>query len=178
MNKILVHASKGYVAIARYNEQNEIVVEKMPAFLEEGKQESTIANCMVGVIKTLKSIDISKGDVFEIATISGVADKINSNILIKEYYCGSTLNSKNPQKLTEEEIKAYKSLIINIKKTYGNVLYRSEEYVPKSAKPSHTEDQKQWLNLYLMAKAEVDKYVKPSQVNTTGNFDEEDDIAI
>lgn len=178
INKMIVHGSLGYTVLARYNEKNEVVVEKLNPFFEEGSKDSTVGNCMVGLIKTLKDIDISQGQVYEIATISGVADKINSNILLKEYYKRGLLSNTNPRALTEDEIKVYKSLIVNIKKTYGNILYRSEEFVPKSDKPNHTEDQKQWVNLYIEAKRMVDSYSKPAPT-TVGKFDEEEpDLAI
>lgn len=180
--KVLVHGKNGYVVVARMNEENKVVVtqyeqEHLPFEIGENKAESTIPNVMHIVSRLLKSLPAGE---HTIACMANVANKINSDILVKEYRSGKVLSTK--RQLIPDELAIYANLIKGIRKTYGDVLIQSEEYISHSIKPGQTAEQVEWANLYIAGKGAIDAITKPAPTVAGGGFstleDEPDEEAL
>lgn len=157
MKKVLVHAKLGYVVVASYKEDGVVsVVTKTGKFLE-GESDSTIPNTMEVLADVLERL--SKTDeLAQVAVIGAVADKINSDILVKEFWNKQVLSNK--RELSQPELDTYSRLIKAVGAGYGQNLVTSEQYISKSLKAGQTAEQIAWANLFLNAEAVISKKTK------------------
>lgn len=161
MRKVLVHAKQGHVVVASFKEEKVSVVTKTGKFVV-GESDSTIPNAMEVLAEVLERLSAGE-DFAEVAVIGAVADKINSDILVKEFWNQQILSNK--RKLSTPELETYQRLIGAIGSTYGQVLVRSEQYISKSLKAGQTADQIEWANLFLNAEEVIkEKTAKVPQV--------------
>lgn len=157
MKKILIHAKNGFVSIIRC-ENNKVLVKKGLTVFET-TSTGTIGNTMASIAMVMDEVSKEDG-IFELATIGIVADKINSDILVKEYRSGIVLSSK--RELTALEKEVYESLIAYVGRSYGKVLVKSENYISKTTKPGQTQDQAEWAKMFETATQHVDKLIADS----------------
>lgn len=174
---ILVHAKKGYVVTAVMKDGKVSVKSAKPVF-EEGKEDSTIPNAMATVARLLANMPEGQHTV---AVCGAVADKINSDFLVKEFRAGKIMS--NNRQLSAIELDIYKAVIDGVKKTYGDTLIQSEGYISHSLKPGQTAEQVEWANLYMGAKKVVDGITAPAPTVADGatfnvNEPDEADLAI
>ena len=146
--KILVHGKQGYVVVASYKQEGKVsVVTKNGKFMV-GEADSTIPNVMEVLAEVLERV-AKTDELAEVAVIGAVADKINSDILVKEFWNQTVLSKK--RKLSVPELETYQRLISAIGATYGQALIQSEKYISKSLKAGQTQDQIEWANLFMGA---------------------------
>lgn len=146
--KILVHAKLGHVVVATYKEENKVsVVTKTGKFMV-GESDSTIPNAMEVLADVLERV-AKTDELAEVAVIGAVADKVNSDILVKEFWNQAVLSNKRP--LSAPELETYQRLIKAIGATYGQALVRSEKFIAKSLKAGQTAEQVEWANLFINA---------------------------
>jgi len=146
--KILVHAKLGHVVVASFKEEGTVsIVTKVGKFMV-GESDSTIPNAMEVLADVLERV-AKTDELAEVAVISAVADKVNSDILVKEFWNQTILSNKRP--LSVPELETYKRLIKAVGATYGQALIRSEKFIAKSLKAGQTQDQIDWANLFINA---------------------------
>lgn len=173
MKKILVHAKNGMVSVVKIEDGKVLVKKGQPVF--ETTAAGTIGNTMANLAMVLNEVAAQEGE-FEVATIGMVAEKINSDILVKEYRSGIVLSSK--RELTALEKEVYESLIVSIGRSYGKVLVKSEQYISKTSKAGQTKDQAEWALMFETAVKHVDKMIADSTVQAPDmEVVFEDDIA-
>lgn len=176
MKKVLVHAKLGHVVVASYKEDGVVSVVTKNGKFVAGESDSTIPNAMEVVADVLERL--GKGDdLAQVAVIGAVADKINSDILVKEFWNQKVLSNKRA--LSAPELETYQRLISAIGGTYGQVLVTSQQYIAKSLKAGQTQDQIEWANLFLNAEAVINGKTKPAPkvatpaVNAVESYGEE-----
>lgn len=154
MKKVLVHAKAGFVSIVKIENGKVLVKKGHPIF--EMTSNGTIGNAMANLSIVLNEVATQEGE-YEIATIGMVADKINSDLLVKEYRAGTVLSTK--RNLTALEKEVYESLITSIGMTYGKVLVKSEKYVAKTVRAGQTPEQAEWAVMFETATKHLDKMI-------------------
>lgn len=175
MKKILVHASKGFTSVVKIEDGKVLVKKGQPVF--ETTAAGTIGNTMANLAMVLNEVAAQEGE-FEIATIGMVAEKINSDILVKEYRNNAVLSTK--RELTALEKEVYESLIASIGNTYGKALIRSEQYITKASKPGQTKDQAEWAIMFETATKHVEKmmteFAKASNMEVVFEDETEEEV--
>ena len=188
---ILVHGKECYVVIARLNEEGQVVVTRQQPIFQEGDKNSTTGNVMAVLAKLLNKIEFVEekdynpenplcfkvGEMIDIATIGSVADKINSDFLVKEFRAGRKLSKQDPRPFLPEEMNIYRAVIKGIKKNYGDIVIVGESHVSQSVKPGQTVDQMEWGNIMTSGKGYLDNLLRPAPtlVGNTFNENEPDD---
>lgn len=166
--KIVILGKKGYTVIATA----EGVTEGKEVFVK-GQETSTIGNSMYNLARVLNKAS-KESEIIEVAVIGNVADKVNSDILKREYFSGKLLNGRD---LSDAEKQVYGTLISMIGASYANTVVKSIQFVPKSIKPESTEEQKEWVNIYNNANKMINS-LTVTQPEAVMSFDEDDDLAL
>lgn len=159
MKKILIHAKQGHVVVASYKDEGVVsVVTKNGKFMV-GEADSTIPNAMEVLADVLERL-AKTDDIAQVAVIGAVADKVNSDVLVKEFWNQKVLSTKRA--LSAPELETYKRLISAVGSTYGQVLVTSQQFVSKSLRAGQTVDQMEWANLFLNAETVINSKTKPA----------------
>ncbi len=143
--KMVVHAKNGVVGVSRFT-NNGVKTTLPDTIFETGTSVASFGNVVNALATILESL-VDKDNYVEIATIGVVADKINSDMLVKEFWAGKPLGDRRGD-YTDDEMNAIERLINSIGATYGKVSFRSEQYITKSTERAKTQDQAEWANLF------------------------------
>ncbi|HHT02756.1 MAG TPA: hypothetical protein GX005_00365 [Bacteroidales bacterium] len=158
MKKVLVHARQGFTSVGLMNTEKAVELVGIKTIFKEGNANSTIGNIMYAtgqMIEMFLEAEAETDETLAIAMPSVVADKLNSDIFLKEHLSGK-LVGKNGRRLSDSEKQIYAYLARTIGASYGRVLIVSQQYISKNTETAKNANQKEWAALFNTVKGTVD----------------------
>lgn len=169
MKQLIVAGNKGYVVLGGVDEKGRVWTKKLSGFYEEGNKNHTIPNVMASLARVIHNY-VPVGEQARIWTIGAVANKINSDMLVKEAMFGYTVG-KTRTKLSSQDLGMYRTLVKVIGQRYGNLLIADTQYIAKTVRAGMFADDYNATMIFNAVKDVLDELVGVKVAQEEDNAD-------